>query len=732
MTKLDHGFGFREFQVFPGVRSGRILTQSQVVNQRCPGAFMGESATIGPATPFSEVDTLAINTIRTLAMDAVQQANSGHPGAPMGLAPLAYTLWNRFLIYDPADPSWPCRDRFVLSNGHASMLLYALLHLAGVKKAPGSSELAVPMSEIQRFRQLHSLTPGHPESHLTAGVETTTGPLGQGVGNAVGMAIAQRWIAANFARPGFEDLFNYQVYAIAGDGCMMEGVASEAASLAGHLKLSNLCLFYDDNTITIEGHTDLAFSENVGDRFRAYGWNVLHVQNGNHDTAAIVEAIQSAQATKDRPILIIVKTLIGFGAPNKQNTHAAHGEQLGEAEIKLAKKAYGWPEEAKFLVPNGVYERFQAGIGQRGAAAHAAWQAKFAEYKSQYPELASQFEMMQRGELPAGWDREIPTFPADAKGLATRDSNGQVLNAVAKHVPWLLGGSADLAPSTKTLLKFEGTSSLQAATPGGRNMHFGVREHAMGAILNGLALSKLRPYGAGFLIFSDYGRPSIRLGALMEVPVIYIFTHDSIGVGEDGPTHQPIEQLSSLRAIPNVLVIRPADANEVAEAWRSLMLRTHQPVILALTRQPLPTLDRSKYAPASGLAKGGYILAEAPGGAPELLLIGTGSEVQLCVAAYEKLIAEGIRARVVSLPCWELFEEQPAAYRDSVIPPSVTARVCVEMASIFGWERYAGCHGKIIGMTSFGASAPIKDLLNHFGFTVDAVYQAAKAQLSRS
>ncbi|MCZ2340688.1 MAG: transketolase [Bacteroidales bacterium] len=692
---------------------------------------MGETTTLGPTTPFTDMDNLAINAIRTLSMDAVQQANSGHPGAPMGLAPLAYTLWNRFLKYDPADPSWPARDRFVLSNGHASMLLYSLLHLAGVKNGPGSTVDSVPMSEIMRFRQLHSRTAGHPESHITAGVETTTGPLGQGIGNAVGMAIAQKWIAATFSKPGFEDLFDFHIYAICGDGCMMEGIASEASSLAGHLQLDNLTLLYDDNTITIEGHTDLAFSENVAARYAAYGWHVLHVEKGNVDTAAIAAALADACQTRGKPTLVDVKTLIGYGAPHKQNTHAAHGEPLGDAEIALAKKFYGWPEDKKFYVPDGVYERFQAGIGQRGATAHAAWSRKFAEYKKQFPELAATFERMQAGELPPGWDQDIPTFPADAKGIATRDSGGTVLNAVAKNVPWLIGGAADLAPSTKTLLKFDGAGAMQAATPAGRNMHFGIREHAMGAIMNGMVLTKVRPYGSGFLIFSDYGRPSIRLAALMEIPVIYIFTHDSIGVGEDGPTHQPIEQVGSLRMIPNLVVIRPADANEVAEAWKAVMPLQHHPVAFALTRQALPTLDRTHYASAAGVARGGYVLADAPDGKPEILLIGTGSEVQLCVAAYEKLTAEGVQARVISLPSWEWFESQPQEYRDSVIPPAVTKRVCVEMASTFGWERYAGATGAIIGMHTFGASAPLKDLLKEFGFSVDTVYAAAKQQLQK-
>ncbi len=677
---------------------------------------------------FTNLDTLAMNTIRTLSMDAVQQANSGHPGAPMGLAPVAYTLWQRFLNYDPADAFWPGRDRFVLSNGHASMLIYSLLHLADVKDGNGKRK-PVTLDEIKKFRQLDSITPGHPESHLTAGVETTTGPLGQGCGNSVGMAIASKWIQARYSKPGFEALFGNNIYTICGDGCMMEGISSEAASLAAHLKLDNLCWIYDDNSITIDGHTNLAFTEDVAMRFTGYGWNVMRVDDGN-DLPRMAEAIEAFQKTTDRPTFIIVKTLIGYGAPNKQNTHGAHGEPLGDAEIVLTKKFYGWPEDQKFLVPDGIYNHFKQGIEQRGSQAHAAWNSLFAEYKKKFPTEAVELEHLFAGTLPTGWDKDIPTFPADAKGLATRDSSGKVLNAIAKNYPWLNGGSADLNPSTKTKLLFEGAGVLQAGSYGGRNIHFGVREHGMGAILNGLALSGIRPYGSGFLIFRDYGVTPIRLAAIMDIPVIYIFTHDSIGVGEDGPTHQPIEQLAGLRATPNLCVIRPGDANEVAEAYRMVMQMTHQPVVLSMTRQPLPTLDRTKYASAAGVAKGGYILADADGGKPEVLLIGTGSEVNLCVEAYEKLKSEGIKARVVSLPSWDLFEKQPQAYRDSVIPPMVSARVCVEMASTFGWERYAGSSGAIIGMTTFGASAPLKDLLKRFGFTTDAVVAAAKKQLS--
>ena len=671
----------------------------------------------------ADLDLTCINTIRTLAMDAVQKANSGHPGAPMGLAPVAYTLWNRFLNYDPAHPKWTNRDRFVLSNGHASMLVYALVHLAEVKDRDGTSP-SLPLDQLKLFRQLGSRTPGHPEQEMTSGIETTTGPLGQGVGNAVGMAIAQKWMAAHYGRPGFESLFDHKVYAICGDGCMMEGIASEAASLAGHLKLNNLCLLYDDNGITIDGHTHLAFTEDVAKRFEAYGWTIRRVADGN-DTAALAAELEAFNAGAEKPTLILVKTLIGYGSPNKQDTHSAHGEPLGADEIKLTKKAYGWPEDAQFLVPDGVYDHFRGGIGKRGGEAFAAWSKLFAQYKAKHPDLGSQIETLEFGGLPAGWDKDLAPFPADAKGLATRDSSGKVLNAIAKNVPWVLGGSADLNPSTKTKMTFEGAGVFTAKTPAGRNIHFGVREHAMGAIMNGLALSNLRAYGSGFLIFSDYGRGALRLGAVMHIPVLYVFTHDSIGVGEDGPTHQPIEHLASLRAMPNLCVIRPADANEALEAYRYAMQSRHVPVVLSLTRQAVPTLDRTKYAPAAGLAKGGYVLASAE--KPDVILIGTGSEVSLCVEAYEKLTAEGVKARVVSLPSWDLFEKQSQEYRDSVLPPSVTKRVCVEMGSAFGWERYAGPGGTIIAMRSFGASAPLKDLMKHFGFTVEKVIEAAKS-----
>jgi transketolase len=680
---------------------------------------------------FTALDVTAINTIRTLAMDAVQKANSGHPGAPMGLAPVAYVMWNRFMNYDPADPLWPNRDRFVLSNGHASMLLYSLIHLARVHNVDHHGKVldepSLPLDQLKQFRQLNSKTPGHPEHEYTAGVETTTGPLGQGVGNAVGMAIAQKWRAAHYGRPGFEPLFDYRVYAICGDGCMMEGVASEAASLAGHLKLNNLTLVYDDNGITIDGHTTLAFSENVPERFAAYGWNVIRLTDGN-DLEAMAKALEASKHS-DRPTFIALKTVIGYGSPHKADTHAAHGEPLGADEIKLTKKAYGWPEDSSFLVPDGVYDQFKAGIGARGAAAHAAWKKLFDEYTAKFPKEAEELALMEVRGLPAGWDKDIPVFPADPKGLATRDSSGQVLNAIAKNVPWVVGGSADLNPSTKTFLKFPEAGVFTAKTPGGRNVHFGVREHGMGAIMNGMALSGLRSYGSGFLIFSDYGRPPIRLAAIMDLPVLYVFTHDSIGVGEDGPTHQPIEQLMSLRAIPHLIVIRPGDANEVAEAYKVALQEKHHPVVMAMTRQPLPTLDRTKYNPASGLAKGGYAVNTVPN--PDVLLIGTGSELSLCVDAAEKLAGEGIKARVVSLPSWELFAKQDRAYRDGVIPPAVKARVCVEMGGAFGWEKYAGDTGAIVGMRSFGASAPLKDLLPHFGFTLEAVVKAAKQQVGK-
>ena len=663
-------------------------------------------------------------------MDAVQKANSGHPGTPMAMAPVVYCLWQQFLRFDPDDPIWPNRDRFVLSAGHASMLLYAMLHLCQVKAVDPDYEtlgrLSVTLDDIKNFRQLGSKCPGHPEYRWTSGVETTTGPLGQGVATSVGMALAGRWMAQYFNRPGFE-MVDYKVYALAGDGCMMEGVSGEAASLAGHLKLSNLCWIYDNNHITIEGNTALAFSEDVATRFLGYGWNVTRVGDAN-DQEMLTRAFKTFQATTDRPTLIIVDSHIAYGAPHKQDTSAAHGEPLGEEEIRLAKRNYGWPEDAQFLIPDGVYARFQEVVGQRGHAAREAWIAKFAEYKQKYPELADHMEKMQKRQLPDGWEAGIPSFPADAKGLAGRDASGKVLNAVAQRVPWLIGGAADLAPSTKTRLTFDQAGDFEASSYNGRNLHFGIREHAMGSIVNGLSLSKLRPYGSGFLIFSDYMRAPIRLSALMELPAIYIFTHDSIGVGEDGPTHQPVEQLISLRAIPGLITLRPGDANEVAEAWRVILQFRHEPVCLILSRQNMPTLDRAKYAPAAGLAKGAYVLVDAPGGNPEVILIGTGSEVSLCVDAYEQLTRDGIRARVVSMPSWELFEHQSDEYRASVLPPGVSARVSVEQASTFGWDRYA--HRRI-GMHTFGASAPLKELQKKFGFTPGALVAAAKEELAR-
>ena len=674
----------------------------------------------------SSIEQLSINTIRTLAMDAVQAANSGHPGTPMALAPAAYALWNEVLRYDPQRPQWPDRDRFVLSCGHASMLLYAVLHLAEVRQADGA--LAVPLEEIRRFRQLGSRCPGHPEHGHTVGVETTTGPLGQGLGNSVGMAIASRWLAARYNRPGL-DLFGFNVYAMCSDGDLMEGIGGEAASLAGHLKLANLCWIYDDNHITIEGDTSLAFNEDVAARFAGYGWNVVKVADVN-DLAAFRAAIRSFEATNDRPTLVIVRSVIAWGAPHKQNTHGAHGAPLGEEEVKLTKLAYGWPPEAKFLVPDEVRDHFRGNLGARGRALREAWEAKFAAYKKQYAVEAAQLDLIFAGGLPKDWDADVAAFPADAKGLATRASSGKVLNQLGKRIPWLLGGSADLAPSTLTLLGFDAAGGdFEPGNDAGRNFHFGIREHVMGAICNGLALSGLRPYGSTFFVFSDYMRPAIRLAALMGLPVLFIFTHDSIGVGEDGPTHQPIEHLAALRAIPNLVVLRPGDANETAEAYKAALLLRGQPAALALTRQNLPTLDRAKFAPAAGVQKGGYVLADAADGRPQVILIGTGSEVSLCVAAYEKLAAEGIKARVVSLPSWELFDAQPAEYREAVLPPGVTARVVVELGVEQGWEKYLGPHGRFVGMKGFGASAPIGVLLKHFGFTPEAVVAAAKAAM---
>src|ERR1700746_2208958 len=680
-----------------------------------------------------ELDKLAINTIRTLSIDAVQQAKSGHPGTPMALAPLVYTIWNRVLRFDPHDPIWPDRDRFVLSNGHASMLLWSVLHLAGVEAVNAEYENlgkpSVTLDDIRRFRQLDSKAPGHPEYHWVSGVETTTGPLGQGIATSVGMAIARKWLGSRYNKPGF-DLFDYNIYAICGDGCCMEGVSAEAASLAGHLALDDLCWIYDNNHITIDGKTQITFTEDVAARFLAYRWNVLRVSDAN-DLRSIEDALAVFRDTKDRPTLIILDSHIGYGSPHKVDTSAAHGEPLGEEEVRLVKRAYHWPENAEFLVPEGVREHFADGIGKRGGKARRDWESMGAKYRERFPDLGTEIDQMQRRELPDGWDRNLPSFPPDAKGIAGRDASSQVLNVLAQNIPWFLGGSADLASSNRTPLKFAGAGDFEPGTPDGRNIHFGVREHAMAAIVNGLSLSKLRAFGSTFLIFSDYARPAIGLSAIMEVPTIFVFTHDAMGDGEDGPTHQPVEQLLSLRAIPGLVVLRPGDANEVTEAYRYIMQLRHQPAVLALSRQPLPTLDRSKYAPASGVARGAYVLADPPGAKPELILIATGSEVSLCVQAHEELLAEGIRSRVVSMPSWDIFEHQTQAYQDSVLPPDVTARVAVEQASTFGWDRYVGRSGRVIGMKTFGASAPLKELLRKYGFGPERVAEVAKELLGK-
>ena len=676
---------------------------------------------------------LAINTIRTLSIDAVQQANSGHPGTPMALAPLVYTIWNRVMRFDPQDPIWPNRDRFVLSNGHASMLLWSILHLTKTQACNADYEMlghpSVSLDDIRHFRQLESKAPGHPEYHWVSGVETTTGPLGQGVATSVGMAIAEKWLANRYNRPGFE-IFDYNIYAVCGDGCLMEGVASEAASLAGHLGLDNLCWVYDNNHITIEGQTRITFTEDVEARFLAYGWNVLRVGDAN-DIERIEHAIDIFHKTSDRPTFVVLDSHIGYGSPHRQDTAAAHGEPLGEDEVRLVKKFYGWPEDAKFLVPEGVYEHFAAGIGARGAKARQQWTELFAAYRAKYSDCATEVEQMQRRELPTGWDRDLPVFPADSKGIAGRDASGKVLNVLAQNIPWFFGGSADLGPSNKTTLTFTGAGDFEPENRAGKNLHFGIREHAMAATVNGLSLSKLRAFGATFFIFSDYERPAIRLSALMELPTIFIFTHDAMGDGEDGPTHQPVEHLASLRAIPGLVTLRPGDANEVVEAYRYIMQLRHEPAVLVLSRQPLPTLDRKKYAPASGVARGAYVLADASRGNPEVILIASGSEVSLVVEAHEKLVAEGIQSRVISMPSWDIFEHQPQEYQDEVLPPHVTARVAVEQASTFGWERYIGRSGRMIGMKTFGASAPLKELQRKFGFEPNRVVTAAKELLGR-
>lgn len=682
----------------------------------------------------AQLDQLSINTIRTLSIDAVQKAKSGHPGAPMALAPLVYTIWNRVLRFDPQDPIWPDRDRFLLSNGHASMLLWSVLHLTGTRAVNAEYERlgqpSVTLDDIRHFRQLDSKAPGHPEYHWTSGVEATTGPLGQGVATSLGMAIAKKWLACRYNRPGF-DIFDYRIYVTCGDGDMMEGVASEAASLAGHLRLDNLCWIYDNNHITIEGSTRIAFTEDIACRFQSYGWNVLRVGDAN-DLELIENALNVFRKTTDRPTFIILDSHIGFGAPHKHDTAEAHGEPLGEEEVRLAKRFYGWPEDAKFLVPDAVYQHFAGGVGVRGAEVRRKWTELFAAYRSKYPELAAEIDLMQRRDLPEGWDHNLPVFRADAKGIAGREASGEVLNVLAENIPWLVGGSADLGTSNKTLLKFEGAGDFEAETHNGRNLHFGIREHAMMAAVNGLSLSKLRAFGATFLIFSDYARPAIRLAAIMELPAIFVFTHDAMGDGEDGPTHQPVEQLASLRAIPGLAVFRPGDANEVVEAYRTIIQFRHEPAALALSRQPLPTLDRSKYAPASGASRGAYVLGDAPGGKPEVILIASGSELSLAVQAHEQLLAQSIRSRVVSMPSWDLFEHQPKQYRDGVLPPEVTARVAIEQASAFGWERYVGWTGRVIGMKAFGASAPLKELQKKFGFEPDGVIETVKELLGKA
>jgi transketolase len=678
-----------------------------------------------------ELDQLAINTIRTLSIDAVQQAKSGHPGTPMALAPLVYALWNRVMRFDPKDPIWPNRDRFILSNGHASMLLWSVLYLTGTRAVNAAyerlGEPSVTLADIRRFRQLDSKAPGHPEYHWVSGVETTTGPLGQGIATSVGMAMARKWLAIRYNRPGF-DLFDYNIYAVCGDGCMMEGVGSEAASLAGHLRLDDLCWIYDNNHITIEGKTRITFSEDVPARFRSYGWNVLGVGDANN-LYQIEAALATFRETKGRPTLIVLDSHIGYGSPHKIDTAAAHGEPLGEEEVRLVKRAYGWPEDAKFLVPDGVREQFDAGIGRRGQEARERWERRFAAYTVSFPELATEIQQMQQRRLPASWDRNLPSFPPDPKGIAGRDASGKVLNTLAQNVPWLLGGSADLAPSNKTLLTFKGAGDFEAETPGGRNLHFGIREHAMAAIVNGLSLSKLRAFGASFLVFSDYARPAIRLSAIMELPTFFVFTHDAMGDGEDGPTHQPVEHLISLRAVPGLIVLRPADANEVVEAYRFVMQLSHRPAVIALSRQALPTFDRRKYAPASGVARGAYVMAESPGGTPQIIVIASGSEVALAVDAYEALTSQGVRARVVSMPSWEIFESQPQSYREEVLPPKAKARVAIEQGSVLGWDRYVGPEGRVIGMQTFGASAPLKELQRKFGFEPERVVSVARELL---
>lgn len=670
------------------------------------------------------VEKTAIDTIRTLSMDAVQAANSGHPGTPMALAPVAFQLWTSHLRYDPVNPNWAGRDRFVLSCGHASMLLYSLLHLAGVRAIDKNGRVltrpSISLEDIKKFRQLHSPCAGHPEFGEAAGIETTTGPLGQGVANSVGMAIAGKWLAATYNRPGFS-LFDYNVYTLCGDGDLMEGVSYEAASLAGHLKLSNLCWIYDDNKITIEGETDLAFSENVQQRFTALGWNVLRVSDAN-DLDSLSNALQGFQNCDHQPTLIIVRSVIGYGSPNKANSHGAHGSPLGEDEIKLTKAVYGWPDE-KFLVPNEVTEYFAESLGKRGSQCSAEWTQQFELYRQQFPVQAAQLDRMFSGQLAEDWDLDLKEFPADEKGLATRVSSGKVLNMIAPRLPWLVGGSADLAPSTMTLLAGEADFSSQDYA--GRNLRFGIREHAMAAIVNGMSLCGLRSYGATFFVFTDYLRPSMRLASIMHQPAIFILTHDSIGVGEDGPTHQPVEHLAACRAIPGLHVYRPGDANEVLESYKAILQSKRHPAALVLSRQNVPTLDRSIYNSATGVSKGGYVLKDSKG-TPQCILIGTGSELSLCIYAAEELEKAGIATRVVSMPCQELFDDQSAEYRESVLPKSCTIRVACEAGIRMGWDKYIGADGYFVGMHGFGASGPAGSLYKYFKITVDQIVSCAR------
>jgi transketolase len=680
--------------------------------------------TIAAQPKAPDIDALCINTIRTLSIDAIQKANSGHPGTPMAMAPVAYTLWQRFLRFDPADPIWPNRDRFVLSAGHASMLLYSLLHLTRVKAVDPDYEVlgepSVSLDDIKAFRQLDSHSPGHPEYHLTSGVESTTGPLGQGIATSVGMAVAGQWLRARYG----PELFDFDVYALAGDGCLMEGVSNEAGSFAGNERLANLCWIYDNNHITIDGRTEITYSDDVASRFMGYGWNVTRVGDAN-DTGLVTRAFEEFRQEEARPTLIIVDSHIGYGSPHKQDTAAAHGEPLGDEEVRETKRAYGWPEDAQFLVPDGVYEHFAEGIGEHGAQLRAEWEHRLGEADAA---VTTEIDQMQRRELPDGWDADIPSFDADPKGIATRKASNQVLNAIAPRVPWLLSGSADLTGSASSGLDFEGAGTFSPSERAGRTLHYGIREHESAAISNGLALSKLRPSWSTYLTFSDYARPAIRLSSLMELPVVHWFTHDSIGLGEDGPTHQPVEQLASLRAIPGLDVIRPCDANEVAVAWRVIMEGKHQPTALVLTRQNIPVFDRSRYASADGLRRGGYVLADSDG-QPDVILIATGSEVALAVDAFEELSGDGIKARVVSLPSWYLFDLEPDDYRESVLPGAVSARVAVEQASTLGWDRYVGPGGRIIGMHTFGASAPLKEVERKFGFTPQKVAETARELL---